>query len=72
MSIGLYDVDFFKYHQVMLNLEIMKMATYFKNRREITVLSPTFSPERYAKFYLRKDYYDGTFPVGLNKYQNRW
>ena len=70
MSIGLYDVDFFKYHQVMLNLEIMKMATYFKNRREITVLSPTFSPERYAKFYLRKDYYDGTFPAGLNKYQN--
>lgn len=70
MSIGLYDVDFFKYHQVMFNLEIMKMATYFKNKREITMLSPTYSPERYTHFYLRKDFYDGTFPVGLNKYPN--
>lgn len=70
MSVGLYDVDFFKYHQVIFNLEIMKMATYFKGKREITMLSPTYSPERYTHFYLRKDFYDGTFPVGLNKYPN--
>ena len=70
MSIGLYDVDFFKYHQVMFNLEIMKLASYFKNKREITVLSPTLSPERYAHFYLRKDYYDGTFPPRLTHYDN--
>lgn len=70
MSVGLYDVDFFKYHQVMFNLEIMKMATYFKGKREITMLSPTYSPERYTHFYLRKDFYDGTFPVGLNRYDN--
>ena len=70
MSVGLYDVDFFKYHQVMFNLEIMKMATYFKGKREITVLSPTYSPERYTHFYLRKDFYDGTYPVGLNRFDN--
>ena len=70
MSIGLYDVDFFKYHQVMFNLEIMKMATYYKKKREITVLSPTLSPERYSKFILRKDYYDGTFPNGLHRFPN--
>ena len=70
LSVGLYDVDFFKYHQVMFNLEIMKMATYFKNKREITMLSPTYSPERYTHFYLRKDFYDGTFPSGLNKHPN--
>lgn len=70
MSVGLYDVDFFKYHQVMFNLEIMKMATYFKGKREITMLSPTYSPERYTHFYLRKDFYDGTFPVGLNRHDN--
>lgn len=46
------------------------MATYFKGKREITVLSPTYSPERYTQFYLRKDFYDGTFPTGLNKYPN--
>ena len=70
MSIGLYDIDFFKYHQVMFNLEIMKMATYFKGKREITVLSPTYSPEKYTHFYLRKDFYDGTFPSRLNSYDN--
>lgn len=70
MSVGLYDVDFFKYHQIMFNLEIMKMSTYFKGKREITQLSPSYSPERYTHFYLRKDYYDGSFPVGLNKYEN--
>lgn len=70
MSIGLYDVDFFKYHQVMFNLEIMKLASYFKNKREITVLSPTFSPEKYSKFFLRKDFYDGTFPSGLRNANN--
>lgn len=70
MSVGLYDVDFFKYHQVMFNLEIMKLATYFKGKREITQLSPTYSPERYTSFYLRKDFYDGTFPVGLNRHDN--
>ena len=70
MSVGLYDVDFFKYHQVMFNLEIMKLATYFKGKREITVLSPTYSPDRYTKFYLRKDFYDGTYPAGLNRFDN--
>ena len=70
MNIGLYDIDFFKYHQVMFNLEIMKMATYFKGKREITVLSPTYSPEKYTHFYLRKDFYDGTFPSKLNSYDN--
>lgn len=70
MSIGLHDVDFFKHHEVIFNLEIMKLASYFKRNREITVLSPLISPERYSKFYLRKDYYDGTFPSGLNKHDN--
>ena len=46
------------------------MASYFKNKREITVLSPTFSPEKYSRFYLRKDFYDGSFIPGLNKYPN--
>lgn len=70
MSVGLYDIDFFKYHQVMFNLEIMKMATYFKKKREITVLSPTLSPERYSKFFLRKDFNDGTFPNGIHRFPN--
>lgn len=46
------------------------MATYFKGKGEITQLSPTYSPDRYTKFYLRKDFYDGTFPANLNRYDN--
>lgn len=70
MSVGLYDVDFARFHQMMFNLELMKLATYYKSKKEITVLSPTYSPEKYSSFFLRKDYYDGTFPKNLSKYPN--
>lgn len=70
MSIGLYDEDFFKYHQTVPNLELMKLATYYKRKREIVVLSPSIAPDRYSKFFLRKDYYDGTFPQELKEYNN--
>ena len=67
MSIGLYDEDFFKYHQTVPNLELMKLATYYKKRREIVVLAPSIAPDRYSKFFLRKDYYDGTFSSELRE-----
>lgn len=70
MSIGLYDEDFFKYHQTIPNLELMKLATYYKRKREIVVLSPSISPDRYSQFFLRKDYYDGTFPKEISEYHN--
>lgn len=68
MSVGLYDADFFTYHQTIFNLEIMKLATYFKRKREITILAPSFAPERYSQFYYRKDFNDGQFRRDLNKY----
>ena len=70
MSIGLFDADFFRYHQTIFNLEIMKMATYYKKKKEITVMSPSFSPERYSQFFYRKDFNDGDFPRNLNQYKN--
>ena len=54
---------------------INKMISIDKPNHQLTILMPK-NPNtvkfftRYAKFYLRKDYYDGTFPAGLNKYQN--
>lgn len=70
MSIGLYDEDFFKYHQTIPNLELMKIASYYKKKREIVVLSPSIAPDRYSLFFLRKDYYDGSFPKELGEKQN--
>ena len=48
----------------------MKLSTYFKKKREVVVLSPHFTPERHQKFYLRKDYDDGNFIMGLENVPN--
>lgn len=65
MSIGLYDVDFVNYRKVPFNLEIMKLATYYKKQREIVLLSKEFCPERFQKFFIRKDWDDGVFESAL-------
>lgn len=70
MSIGLYDGDLQKYFHCPFNLELMKIAAYYKNKNQIVSLSPTFSPERYSQFFYRKDYYDGTFPEKLMTSKN--
>ena len=70
MSVGLYDADFFKYHQTIFNLELMKLSTYYKRKKEITVMAPSFAPERYTKFFYRKDFNDGDFQSDLNKHDN--
>lgn len=62
MSIGLYDMDMNTYTLVPFNLEIMKLAAYYKKKGEIVVLSPTYCPERHTKFIIRKDYNDGNYP----------
>ena len=70
MSIGLFDGDMNKYHQVPFNLELMKISSFYKKRGEIVQLSPLFSPERYSKFFYRQDYYDGTYPEKMELYKN--
>ena len=70
MSIGLYDMDFQNYLNVPFNLELMKLSAYYKKRREIVIFSPSFTPDRHSKFFIRKDYYDGNFPKGLELYSN--
>lgn len=70
MSIGLYDMDMATYTLVPFNLEIMKLSTYFKKKREIVVLSPSFAPERHSKFILRKDYDDGIYIPNINSIEN--
>lgn len=67
MSIGIYDADVANYTLVPFNLECMKISTYYKNRGEIVVMSPEFTPERHRKFFFRKDYEDGRYPPQLTQ-----
>ena len=57
MSYGLYDVDLQYYPVPFFNLELMKMSSYYKRKREIVSLSPSFSPHMYSNFIVRQDFY---------------
>lgn len=61
MSVGLWDADKTKYPTAPLNLELMKLSSYYKGKREIVNLSPELDPSKYTKFMIRKDYNDGEF-----------
>ena len=65
ISIGLYDADIANYTLLPFNLELMKIAAYYKRKREIVILSPQLSPERHQDFYYYKDYNDGLFPFAF-------
>lgn len=59
--IGVYDYDFFHYPNVIPNLECAKILSYYRRHNNIAVLTPTFNPESFTKFILRKDYDDGIY-----------
>lgn len=61
MSVGLYDIDFMTYVYVPFNLNLMKLASYYKKKKEVVVLAPKLEPERYQKMYVVKDYADDNF-----------
>ena len=57
MSYGLYDGDLMLYPRVpFFNLELMKLSSFYKNRREIVNFSPDFNPQMYTNFIVRQDY----------------
>ena len=64
MIVGIYDDDLLKHPKSRcgLNLELMKISAYHKNKGDIVVLSPTYSPEKYSVFYYGKDM-DFTEPI---------
>ena len=49
------------YKQPVFNLELMKLATYYKQRNDLVKLAPVLEPERYTKFFFRKDWDDGNY-----------
>ena len=58
MSYGLYDADLQFYPNPFYNLELMKISSYYKHKKEIVGLSPDFSPQRYSNFIVRQDFYN--------------
>jgi len=58
MSYGLYDADLPYYPIPFYNLELMKLSSFYKRKREIVGLAPSFSPERYSNFIVRQDFYN--------------
>lgn len=57
MSYGLYDGDLYRYKEVpFFNLELMKLSTYYKRKREIITFAPNFVPQMYTHFLVRQDY----------------
>ena len=61
MSYGLYDADLPYYPIPFYNLELMKISSYYKHKREIVGLSPNFSPNKYNNFIIRQDFYNPHF-----------
>ena len=70
MSIGIMDADMSEYILVPFNLEVMKLSAYYKRRGEVVILAPGFTPERHQKFFYRKDYDDGQYPINLTTAKN--
>ena len=69
MSYGLYDGDLKLYPKTpFFNLELMKLSTYYKNKREIVSLAPDFTPQKYTNFIVRQDYFSQEYY--LRHYKN--
>lgn len=65
MTYGLYDADLRYYPIPFYNLELMKLSSYYKHKREIVGFAPDFSPQRYTHFIIRQDFYNSE-PLNLN------
>ena len=58
MSYGLYDADLPYYPIPFYNLELMKLSSYYKRKRELVGFSPDYSPNLYHHFIVRQDFYN--------------
>lgn len=61
MIINIIDGDMIKYHQTPFNIDLMKIAAYYKKKRDIVIMTPFIDLDKYSKIVYYKDYYDGEF-----------
>lgn len=65
--VGIYDLDFMSYENIIPNLECAKLATWYRRKHTVASLAPSLSPEMYSKMHVRKEYDDGVYPEDLFK-----
>lgn len=70
MSIGLYDDDMITYTYTAPNLELMKLAAYYRQKQQITVMTKNFRPDMYTRYIFRKDYDNGSYPYKFRAFKN--
>lgn len=70
MSVGLFDMDMATYTHVPFNLELMKLSSYYKSKKEIVKMSKFLNLDMYTKVFLRKDYDDGNYPKEIYTSKN--
>ena len=70
MSIGLYDDDMVTYTHTAPNLELMKLAAYYRQKHQITIMTRLFRPDMYTKYIYRKDYDNGVYPYKFREFNN--
>lgn len=68
-TIGLYDLDINKTEILRPNLNLMKISSYHKKRRDIVSMTTKFSPEFFSRYYIQKNLSGGESPP-LWKYNN--
>lgn len=56
--IGLFDADVSEFGVLPFNLELMKLASYYKSQKRETHLLEEFTPQKYDLIYLRRDFLD--------------
>lgn len=68
MIYGFYDIDFMNYTVIPFNLDLMKLSTYHKKRRDMVILTTEFIPDKFRNYYFFKDYDDGRLPDNFYTY----
>lgn len=56
MNIGLFDQDLQNLGLCAPNIQLMKLATYYKQRRNLVGFMPTLGPDYYSQYYYFQDY----------------
>ena len=56
--IGLFDADVSEFGFLPFNLELMKLASYYKSQKQETHFLEEFTPQKYDLIYLRRDFLD--------------